>query len=107
MGRLLAMVALVTLVASCGAGRERGPAWPTRSEPDVDGGESLAPRTTSVVAASETKKDAPKTEETAAVTTEGAETPADKPADAKATTAVTAPSDDVIIIDDIVIEIEE
>lgn len=107
MGRLLAVVALVTLVAGCGAGRERGPAWPTRSESDVDGGESLAPRTTSVVAASETKKDAPKKTEETAVTTEGAEKPADKPADAKATTAVTAPSDDVIIIDDIVIEIEE
>lgn len=103
MARLIAAFALAML-AAC-AGSARGPAWPTRSEPETDGGESLAPRTASVVEASEAEKPTAKIEEKVEVKADDAK-PADKPADAaKATT--TTPSDDVIIIDDIVIEIED
>lgn len=103
MARLLAAFALTTLVA-CGAGHDRGPAWPKRTDPEVDGGESLAPRTTSFVAAKESEKETKsddKVEEKAADTKA-----ADKPAADAKTTTITAP-DDVIIIDDIVIEIED
>lgn len=103
MARLIAAFALAML-AAC-AGGHRGPAWPTRSEPETDGGESLAPRTASIVAASETEKATAKPEEKTEVKAEDAKA-ADKPADAKAT-ITTTPTDEVIIIDDIVIEIED
>jgi hypothetical protein len=107
MARLVAVLTLVTLVA-CGASN-REPAWPKRTDPEVDGGESLAPRTASVVAASATEKKETKTEEKADDKDKPADAKAadkDKPADAKPTTT-TITTDDVIIIDDIIIEIEE
>jgi hypothetical protein len=108
MARLIA--AFVVLVAACGAGRDRGPAWPARTEPETDGGESLAPRSARVVAA---EAKVTKTEDKAEAKAET------KPDDAKAddkppgttepvkATTTTTPTEDIIIIDDIVIEIED
>ncbi len=98
-------VALVLVVlAGCAGHGDRGPAWPKRADAEVDGGESLAPRTSSVIAATEAAEEVKP--DVKAV---------DKPADAKPTEvkavevkpATTTAPDDVIIIDDIVIEIED
>ena len=98
-------VALVLVVlAGCAGHGDREPAWPKRADAETDGGESLAPRTTSVIAATETDDDVKP--DVKAVDKPADAKPAEaKPAEAKATTT-TAP-DDVIIIDDIVIEIED
>jgi hypothetical protein len=108
MARLVAVFALVVGLGACG-GRERGPAWPTRQDPEVDGGESLAPRTTSVVAASDEKKDAAKTDEKVDTEKKTDATATDKPVDAAkaSTTTTTTVPEDIIIIDDIIIEIED
>jgi hypothetical protein len=97
------VLALATLVGCVGHG-DREPAWPKRTDPDVDGGESLAPRTSGVVAAKEAEKET-KVEDKADDKAADAKA-TDKPADAKPTTTITTP-DDVIIIDDIIIEIED
>ncbi|HWO17531.1 MAG TPA: hypothetical protein VNO30_02105 [Kofleriaceae bacterium] len=101
---------LLSLLAGCGGSRAHGPAWPKLSEPETDGGESLAPRNASSVAAIEDADDA----------TPGAATPAPA-AGTAAPAASTAPAGrterpadapssrepDVLNIDDIVIEIED
>lgn len=52
--RLAALVlGLVTATAGCGARGAHGPAWPKPTEPEVDGGESIAPRSSTAVAAIE------------------------------------------------------
>lgn len=107
--RAAAAVLCVATFLGCGGRSDRGPAWPKRADAEVDGGESLAPRTKSALAASETKaekKDADaKPEVKAAEKSDEDEKPDDtKPAAATPTT--TAP-EDIIIIDDIVIEIED
>ena len=97
-------VLVLVLLAACGGHGDREPAWPKRADREVDGGESLAPRTASVVAATEAEKEVVKTD---VVEKPADAKPADaKPADAKPTTTITTP-DDVIIIDDIIIEIED
>ncbi len=110
MARLVAAALALAMIAACGAGRDRGPAWPTRTEPETDGGESLAPRTATFVAASEEKKKEPAKDEDKKTETKADEVKAtDKPAattDTKATTPAST-DDDVIIIDDIVIEIDD
>jgi len=102
MGRFA--LALCLLVA-CGAHGDRGPAWPKRADAEVDGGESLAPRTASVVAAVEAEKKEAKTEDKPDAKPDDAKAE-DKPDAEKVTPTTTAP-DDVIIIDDIIIEIED
>lgn len=108
MARLVAALTLA-LVAACGAA-DRGPAWPKRLDPEVDGGESLAPRTPSVIASSDDKndqkeKDAETSDDSPDKKTDEIKD-ADKPAEAKPAATITI-DDDVIIIDDIVIEIED
>lgn len=105
--RLIASLLLATLVA-CGARGAAEPAWPKRLDPEVDGGESLAPRTPSVIAAAEAEKDSKTEEKTEATADEAKADDKDSTdADATSTTPTTPTTDDVIIIDDIVIEIEE
>ncbi len=106
--RLIASLLLATLVA-CGARGAAEPAWPKRLDPEVDGGESLAPRTPSVIAAAEAEKDS-KTEEKTDATADEAKADDKDSTDADTTSTTpttTTTTDDVIIIDDIVIEIEE
>jgi len=56
--RLAALGVLVGMLVACGGSRERGPAWPKLHEAETDGGESLAPRQSSPVAAIEEAGDA-------------------------------------------------
>jgi hypothetical protein len=45
------------LIAACGAHRDAGATWPKLHTADKDGGESLAPRMSASVAASESESD--------------------------------------------------
>lgn len=102
------VAAVLCLAMGCGAHGDPGPAWPKRLDPEVDGGESLAPRTASVVAASEKKDEDEDEAKPDAKTDDAAKTIELKSDDAKDTDAKPATStDDVIIIDDIIIEIED
>jgi hypothetical protein len=100
------LVALVLLPGSsaCAGGTSRTPKWPKSHVAETDGGESLAPRQASSVAAIEKTADDDdvKEDKPAAKTEKPAETPV---AAAPATT--TAPTEDVITTEDIVIEIDE
>ena len=104
MHRVLLVVAVLGLLA-CGASA-KGPAWPKQSVKDVDGGESIAPR--SSVAAVEDSDDevveAPaklpdKPDDKPVKETPKPETPAAKP-------AATTP-DEPIQTEEIVIEVED
>ena len=103
-------VLLSVLLVACGSPKTKGPAWPEPSKTADDGGESLAPRETSVAAAvekSESDDDADdKPAEPAAKPAATAE-PAEKPA---TTPTISQPQpivDDVIITEDIIIDIDE
>ena len=106
MRQLLAVLVIATIAACSGRG-SREPAWPKRADAEVDGGESLAPRTTAVAAADE---DATDDDEKPAVKADEAKPAAEakateeKPA---VTPAATVTPEEVIQIDDIVIEIED
>jgi hypothetical protein len=94
-------------LAGCGAGRDRGPAWPEPHEREADGGESLAPRQPGAVAEIEKAEDA----------TPGTAAPPDAPGTAGAAAALgsdrPAPEDpahkdpDILTTEEIVIEIED
>jgi hypothetical protein len=101
------------LVAACGARTASGPAWPKSADKEIDGGESLEPRTPAasvVTGKDDDDKDKGKDKTEVAKAT-------DKPAtgDKPATTNAAQPSvgeprpvDDVIITtEEIVIEIDE
>lgn len=100
-------VVLASGLAGCGAGRDRGPAWPEPHEREVDGGESLAPRQPAAVVAIEKAEDA----------TPGTAAPPAAPGTADAAAAPgsdrPAPEDpaqkdpDVLTTEEIVIEIED
>jgi hypothetical protein len=99
------LLALVLLVFGCGARSSTGPAWPTRSDPGLDGGESLAPReargTVEVETADEKPSDAPAPARTSDKTPD---TPAATPAVAPNAT-LPAGNDDPFTTEEIVIEI--
>src|SRR4051812_5058323 len=97
---------LVGMLAACGGARETGPAWPKLHAHEADGGESLAPRQASSVAAIEEAGDAtPARAAPAAPAAAPAAAPsakADKPADAP------APREpDVLTTEEIIIEIDD
>jgi hypothetical protein len=101
---------LVGLLAGCGGGRDRGPAWPKPQASETDGGESLAPRQASSVAALEDADDAAPTTATPAPAGGTAATPAAAPAGKPDKPAADAPppkEPDVLTTEDIIIEIEE
>jgi hypothetical protein len=109
---LVMLAVFLAPLQACGGTRASGPAWPKLTDPEIDGGESLAPRKGAGVVALDTSE----SEEPAAP--DAASTPA-KPAgaDAGAPAATTpeapaaaTPEDDeelVITTEEIIIEIEE
>ena len=104
--RSAAVVVTALWLAACGARGSNVPAWPERAEREADGGESIAPRESTAVAAVESD------DTDVAADTAPAAAAATTPAAASATTpAVTAPTitapDDTITIEEIVIEISE
>jgi hypothetical protein len=102
--RLVAVFLSVLMTVACGGRSSAGPAWPKQAEKEVDGGESLEPRTASAIAAVEDDEDE-KVEE------EPVEKPAEKPAAVEvkpATPAPTAPTpEEPITTEEIVIEIDD
>lgn len=110
MRRLLLLGAL-GIATACGAGsKAKGPAWPVPSSTAEDGGESLAPRETSVATVVEKSadKDAANEEKAkpAAETTAATEPTETKPEEPAATPSQPI-DDDEIISDEIIIEVEE
>ncbi|HVK87371.1 MAG TPA: hypothetical protein VM513_24815 [Kofleriaceae bacterium] len=99
---------VLVLVAACGGSAARGPAWPQMAERDEDGGESIAPRTASVIVETSSEKAEeeakPAAEAPAAEAKPAAES--DMPAEPALSAPVVAP-EEVIDIDEIVIEIED
>jgi hypothetical protein len=97
----------VLVLAACGGVRESGPAWPKPHASETDGGESLAPRQASSVAAIEEASDA--TPSAPAPVAPAAAAPAaapgakpDRPADAP------PPKEpDVFTTEEIIIEIDD
>ena len=102
--RLVAGVIIAALLAACAGRASSAPAWPKLSEKEVDGGESLEPRT---IAAIPEKDD----DEEAVVEDKPVEKPAEAtaPAEDKAETPETpaAPPDEIITTEEIVIEVED
>lgn len=98
---------LVLVVAACGSKAPAGPAWPASSTTADDGGESLDPRPTAVAVSLEASAD------------KDVERPADQPEivakpgaassepDAPEISAPTPVSDDIIMSEEIIIEIED
>jgi hypothetical protein len=113
MNRLMVVVALLAFATACGGRKPQGPAWPAASTTAEDGGESLEPRpSASYAAALEKSQDKVEDKKPAADASE------DKPAAAATTTAdekkpsappetATSETDDILMTDEIVIEIEE
>jgi len=106
-GVLLSLLAAVSL-AACSHAKPTGPAWPApdKTEPEEDGGESIAPHQSSTVAAAIEKSDEPeakKDDEPDAATPE-----TKKDDSAPALSPPSQPSnDDVIFSDEIIIEIDD
>jgi len=103
---MLRALVLVGLLGCAGTARG-GPAWPKLSEPEVDGGESLAPRVRSPLAINDVADDDATDDKSSSddVPTVAKSDDATTDDDDKSDT-VTAP-DDVINIDDIVIDIDD
>jgi hypothetical protein len=107
---MLRVAISVVLLAACGS-RAPAPAWPKTADAETDGGESLSPKKSSPLAASDVADD----DDDDIVVAKPADKPAtkatadDKTAEtskAPTTPTVTAP-DDVINLDDLVIEIDD
>lgn len=98
-------VLLVILIAGCGARSSSGPAWPKMTEKEIDGGESLAPRTAAASVVGATGDDYNLKVVPAAAAADKPAAAVDKPATV-GTPTVTAP-DDTIMVEEIVIEIDD
>jgi hypothetical protein len=104
MRRLLFVVTL----AACSHAKPSGPAWPemAKTEPEDDGGESIAPHES--VAAVIEKSDKPDEKKPESKADEPAATPTPTDDKATPTDAPPAPStDDVINTEEIIIEIDD
>jgi hypothetical protein len=108
----LIAVGISGALAGCGgAAAERGPAWPKAAASETDGGESLAPRLPSSVAAIEEAVDATSgagaapTKEPGAATAPPVAAPGARPDRPAETPAPKAP--DILTTEDIIIEIDD
>jgi hypothetical protein len=101
------LVLVVVLLAACGPAKGKGSAWPAPSKTADDGGESIAPRESSPVAAAIEKSAEPVSEKKADadVAAPAAAKPDAKP-DAKP--SISPPIlDDVIFSDEILIDLDD
>lgn len=104
----LPVVLASVLGSGCGAGPDRGPAWPKPHEREADGGESLAPRQPGAVAEIEKAEDAsPSTPAPAAPVTSGAAALPAAGSDRPAPEDPAQKEPDVLTTEEIVIEIED
>jgi hypothetical protein len=97
------LVLALFLLGACGAGSTHAPAWPKTAEAENDGGESIAPRQATTIAASDTP-DAPAASEAAPMVT-----PTAAPATVTPTTPTIIAPEETITIEEttIVIEVED
>lgn len=103
---LFASVLTATLGA-CNSAHARKPAWPKQTEREVDGGESLAPRSATAVAARDTDAVDDAADDDAVVTPKSTPTTT-PPTDAKPTPSTpTTVIEDLVITEEIVIEIDD
>jgi hypothetical protein len=97
----------VGLVAGCASHVTSGPAWPKRSEPASDGGESIAPRESRPVEAAIEKADDEPKPAAAPVTAPAAVTPTKDLGAAPAVAPPAGPVEETITTEDIVIEVDD
>jgi hypothetical protein len=100
---VVGVLSAVLLAAACGGRSTAVPAWPKQSDKEVDGGESLEPRTASAIAAVEDEKED-------VVEAKPVEKPAEPPAAVEPTPSTPTPPtppEESITTEEIVIEIEE
>lgn len=103
--RRLALLAVFAL-AACSHAKAKGPAWPEPSKTADDGGESLAPHEASPIAAAiEKSNDATPDADDKPAAAAPAAAVEDKPATVSQPT--TPASDDTIMSDEIIIEIDD
>ncbi len=105
--RMLRIAILVGLLSACGGGGNKGPAWPKSSSDGPDGGESLAPRVASPLAANELKDDDKDDDDDKSSTKDDAKTDDDKSETSKGTSPTVTAPEDVINLDDLVIEVDD
>lgn len=109
MRRLLLLVPIAAALAlpACSHNKASGPAWPapSKTEPEDDGGESLAPHQASTVAAAIEKSEEPEVKKDVEPEAKKDDEPEDKSATPSAPTQPT--NDDVIMSDEIIIEIDD
>jgi len=100
-------ILLVAALAGCASHAATGPAWPKPHASEDDGGESIAPHVSrsDSAAAIETADDDAKPVAVAPTATPAA--PAAEPPATPAAAAPAQPTEDTIIIDDVVIQIDE
>ena len=103
--RFAALIVAALALAACGARGSRGPAWPETAERETDGGESIAPRETAIVAAADAEITTP--DVVVAPTAGAAATPAATPTTPTVTTPTITAPEDTIMIEEIVIEITD
>lgn len=100
---MVRFVVLAALLVACGGSGSRTPAWPKASAHGTDGGESLAPRVASSVAAIE-QADEIKPEDKPVVKPDA---PVETSVGVKPVVPAVTKPDDVITTEDIIIEIDD
>src|SRR5579862_3824805 len=105
---LNAMRFLVAVVlAGCASHAATSPAWPKQHEAEKDGGESLSPHVASAVAAVEQGGNDEESAKPVAPPVAAPAATAKEPGAVAPTAPVAVPSDDPIMTEDIVIEIDD
>lgn len=109
--RAISLVAVFLVACSAGP---RGPAWPKQTDPEVDGGESLEPRTASATAVEQSEDEPADEPEADAEDAAEASDTEDEPSAETAETSDEPASDedeggddDELTTEELVIEIEE
>ncbi|MDQ3297162.1 MAG: hypothetical protein M3619_11295 [Myxococcota bacterium] len=98
-------------LGACSSAHARKPAWPKQTEPEVDGGESLAPRNATAVAAHDDDDadadDADADDDEVVTTPKPTLTTPSTDAKPTPTTPTATVIEDVVITEEIVIEIDD
>lgn len=110
MVRALSTLLVIALIAACGGTRVSGPAWPKQTDPDEDGGHSLAPlapAAATVEASDDEEPEKPDAEPVEAEAKPEAEPETTEDATAATETPESTADEIIITTEEIVIEVED
>lgn len=102
MGRFL----LAVVLASCTHAATTSPAWPKASEPEKDGGESLAPHESRQISVA-VEKSAEEAKPDAKAEAKPAAAPAEAGAAPAAAATTTQPTEETIMSEEIIIDVDD